>query len=198
MFWFWQILNEEVIFIVFGTVCGARGTSSHCSLGRQRWAVRLRTGCSCSVAKSCPTFCEPMKHSTPSSFVLHYLPELPKLMPVESAVLSNHIASSAALFSFCLQSFPASRSFPMSQWTQKWEPLDSTGIMLSRKMWIWGWGKRKKCVWFIRRQELYGRWEKIMMQQSLIKQRHEGKNGWINVFYFVENTFKTHFQEECN
>ena len=37
-----------------------------------------------------------------------------KFMPIESVMLSNH-PSSAALFSFCLQSSPASGSFPMSQ-----------------------------------------------------------------------------------
>ena len=36
-------------------------------------------------------------------------------MSVESVVLSNPISSSATLFSFCLQSFPASGSLPMSQ-----------------------------------------------------------------------------------
>ena len=37
-----------------------------------------------------------------------------KLMSTESVVLSN-LSSSATPFSFCLQSFPASGSFPMSQ-----------------------------------------------------------------------------------
>ena len=39
---------------------------------------------------------------------------LPKFMSVESVILSNHISSSASPFSFCLQPFPASGSFPMS------------------------------------------------------------------------------------
>ena len=38
---------------------------------------------------------------------------LPKFMSIESVMSSNHLYS-AALFSFCLQSFPASGSFPMS------------------------------------------------------------------------------------
>ena len=37
-----------------------------------------------------------------------------KLMSIESVMLSN-ISSFIAHFSFCLQSFPASRSFPMTQ-----------------------------------------------------------------------------------
>ena len=35
-------------------------------------------------------------------------------MSIELVMLSNHLNSSVALFSFCLQSFPASGSFPMS------------------------------------------------------------------------------------
>ena len=31
--------------------------------------------CCCSVAKSCPTLCDPMDCSTPGLPVLHYLPE---------------------------------------------------------------------------------------------------------------------------
>ena len=38
---------------------------------------------------------------------------LPKFMSIESVMSSNHLYS-AALFSFCLRSFPASGSFPMS------------------------------------------------------------------------------------
>ena len=37
-----------------------------------------------------------------------------KLMSIESVMLST-MSSSAACFSFCLQTFPASGSFPMSQ-----------------------------------------------------------------------------------
>ena len=37
------------------------------------WYLNLH--CTCSVAKPCPTFCDPMDCSTPSSPVLHYLPE---------------------------------------------------------------------------------------------------------------------------
>ena len=73
----------------------------------------------CSVAKSCPTLCSPMNCSTASFSVLEefglFCPisqSLLKFMSIESVMLS--ISSSPALFSFCLQSFPASRSFPVS------------------------------------------------------------------------------------
>ena len=67
-----------------------------------------------SVAQSCLILCDPMDWSTPG-------------LPASSApgVYSNScplsrwchptVSSSVTLFSFCLQSFPASGSFPMSQ-----------------------------------------------------------------------------------
>ena len=71
--------------------------------------------CCCSVLKSCPTLRDPMDCSTPGFPVLHYLP---KFAQINSCPLSPWchptISSSAALFSFCLQFFPASGSFQMS------------------------------------------------------------------------------------
>ena len=61
---------------------------------------------SCSVAKSCLTLCD----QAPLSFSISH--SLLKFMSIELVILT--ISSSAALF-FCLQSFPASGSFPMSQ-----------------------------------------------------------------------------------
>ena len=47
--------------------------------------------CSCSVAKSCPIPSDPMHCSLPGSSVLHYLPELPKFLSIESVMPSNHL-----------------------------------------------------------------------------------------------------------
>ena len=69
---------------------------------------------SCSVAKCCPALCDPRDCSTPSFPVLHYLPSLLKFMSIESVMLSNHLIFCHP-FSFCLQSFPTSESFPVSQ-----------------------------------------------------------------------------------
>ena len=63
---------------------------------------------------SCPTLCNPMNRSTPDSSVLHYLPVCSNSCPL-NRWYSLTITSSAALFFFCLQSFPASGSFPMSR-----------------------------------------------------------------------------------
>ena len=66
------------------------------------------------VTKSCPTL-QHMDSSMPGSSVLHYLPEFAQihLHWVSDAILT--ISSSATLLCFCLQAFPASGSFPMSQ-----------------------------------------------------------------------------------
>ena len=44
-----------------------------------------------SVAQACPTLCDPMNRSTPGLPVHHLLPELPKLMSIESGMPSNHL-----------------------------------------------------------------------------------------------------------
>ena len=60
-----------------------------------------------SVAKSCPTLC-----STPGSPVLRYLP---KFAQIHVHWVSGAVCPSFLCFSFCLQSSPASGSFPVSQ-----------------------------------------------------------------------------------
>ena len=69
-----------------------------------------------SVAQSCPTLCDPMDYSTP---VFPACPSpTPRACPnscPSSWWCHPIISSSATPFSFCLQSFPTSESFPMSQ-----------------------------------------------------------------------------------
>ena len=103
----------------------------------------------CSVAKSCPTLCDPMDCSTPGFPVLHYLPELaqPHVHWVGDAIQPSHSLSSPQLS--CPQSFPASGSFPMSRLfasggqsigtsasasvflmnSLRWFPLELTGLI---------------------------------------------------------------------
>ena len=68
----------------------------------------------CSFAKSCLTVCNPMECSTPGSSVLTISWSLLKLTSIELVMPSNYLIICSP-FSFCLQSFPASGSFPMSQ-----------------------------------------------------------------------------------
>ena len=67
----------------------------------------------CSVDKPCSILCNPMDCDTPGFPVLRYLPEFAQthIHWVGVALWSF----SANPFSSCLQSFPASGSFPMSQ-----------------------------------------------------------------------------------
>ena len=67
-----------------------------------------------SVAQSCPTLCDPMACSMPG-FPVHH--QLPKLAQTHAHRVSDDIQPSYPLipFSSCLQSFPASGSFQMSQ-----------------------------------------------------------------------------------
>ena len=67
-----------------------------------------------SVTQSCPTLCNPMHCSTPGLPVHDQLPEL-TLTHALSQWCHPAISSSVVPFSSCLQSFPASGSFTMSQ-----------------------------------------------------------------------------------
>ena len=67
--------------------------------------------CCYSAVKSCLTLCDHMDCSSPG-FLLPHFQSLLKLTPTESAIQPSHPLIS--LF-FCLQYFPASESFPVSQ-----------------------------------------------------------------------------------
>ena len=62
-----------------------------------------------SVDQLCPTLCYPMDRSMPSFPVHHQFPELTQTPSSHPAISSSVIPLSS-----CLQSFPASGSFPMS------------------------------------------------------------------------------------
>ena len=72
--------------------------------------------CCCSVTKSCSLFVTPWTRADQALLSSTISQNLLKLMSIELVILSDHlILSSATPFSFCLQSFPASGSFPVSQ-----------------------------------------------------------------------------------
>ena len=68
-----------------------------------------------SVAQSCLTLCNPMDCSTPGLPVHHQLPELTQTHVHLSRWCHPTISSSVVPYSSCLQSFPASGSFQISQ-----------------------------------------------------------------------------------
>ena len=81
------------------------------------WCQSLYASCCTvqfsSVAQSCPTLCDPVDCSTPGFLVHHQLLELTQtpVHRVGDAIQPSHPLSSPSPF----QSFPASGSFPMSQ-----------------------------------------------------------------------------------
>ena len=70
--------------------------------------------CCCSVTKLCPTLCNSMDWSVTDFPVLYYLPVCSNSCPL-SQWCHPTISSSVIPFSSCPQSFPAPRSFSMSQ-----------------------------------------------------------------------------------
>ena len=101
------------------TIITLNVSALHVPVKRQRlpeWIKRLDpTACwpqethfkfCCSVAKSCPTLCDPMNCSTPASPVFHSRPLSMWCHPTFS--------SSTTPFSSFLQSFPGSGYFPVS------------------------------------------------------------------------------------
>ena len=89
---------------------------------------RMLSSCSCcSVIKSCPILPDPMDCSMPDFFpVLQHLLEFGQVCICWTG---DAIQPSVALFSFCLQSFSASGSFPMSQLFAS--NVQSTGVSAS-------------------------------------------------------------------
>ena len=71
-------------------------------------------GC-CSVTQSCPTLCHSLDCSIPGLPVPHHLPRFAQASRPLHQWRHPASSSSDTLFSFCLQSFPASGTFPMSQ-----------------------------------------------------------------------------------
>ena len=103
-----------------------------------------------SVAQLCPTLCDPMDCSTPGLPVHHQTPRVCINSCPSSQWCHPTISSSIIPFSSCLQSFPASGYFPVSQFftssgqsigvsasasvllmnIQDWFPLEVTTVYL--------------------------------------------------------------------
>ena len=110
----------------FFTSWATRDTRYHkCGMHTGFWRLSTKKGvdypssnffiliCYCSVTRSCTTLCNPMDSSTPGFPVHHHLPEFAQthVHRVGDAIQPSH---PVITFSSCLQSFPASGSFPMS------------------------------------------------------------------------------------
>ena len=89
------------------------------------------SGCCCSVTKSCPALCSPIDCSTALGVCW--------FMSLESVMLT--ISSSTALL-FCLQSFPASGSFPICKWGNWHREVAAEGVGVGSDaagMWTGAW-----------------------------------------------------------
>ena len=108
--------------------------------------------CCCSVAKSCPTLCDPVDCSMPHSSVLHPLPEISQTH-VYCQWCSLTISSSAASFSFFNGStlhirWPKYQSFSFSVW--RWNMIHKVEILYSRGKLRGSWATApvsESCLW---------------------------------------------------
>ena len=85
--------------------------------------IESKDCCCCSVAKLYMTLCDPMDCSMPGLPVPYHLLEFAQahFYWISDAIQTSHpLLPSAALFSFCLQSFPASESSNESAFCIKW------------------------------------------------------------------------------
>ena len=116
-----------------------------CGTARKSF-TSLNQFCCFSVAKSCPTLCDPMDYSPPGSSVLHCLPEIAQIYSIELVMLSNHLILCRPLL-LLPSIFPSIRVFSngsalLIRWPdigvsasvllisiQDWFPLGLTGLI---------------------------------------------------------------------
>ena len=100
------------------------------------WAIRAMKSPTCSVAQSCLTLCDPMDCSMPGFSSPRYCSNSCPF----SQWCHSAISSSVVPFCSCLQSFPASGSFQMSQFFTSGD--QSIGVSASTSVLpknSWGW-----------------------------------------------------------
>ena len=135
-------MDKDVVHIYNGIWFSHKKRIKSCHLQQHAWTQFS------SVTQSCPTLCDPTDCNTPGFPVLHKLPELAQthVHRVSDAIQPSHPLSSPSPPS-CLQSFPASGCFPLSQFfasggqsirvsasvlpmnIQDWFPLGLTGLI---------------------------------------------------------------------
>ena len=110
---------------------------------RRKYRMKTLTGIGdeicCSVIQSCPTLCSPRDCSMPGFPVLHYLSEFAQIHIhwVGDAIQPSHPLLSVT-FSSCLQYFPASGSFPMSQlFTSGGQSIGASASVLPMSIHVW-------------------------------------------------------------
>ena len=104
--------------------------------------------CCCgSVTKWCPTLCNRMDCHLPGSLVLHYLPIFAQIHVRWVGDTIEQIFFATPI-SFCLQSFPTSVSFPMSQlFKSGGQMIGASALESVLSMNIQGWFPRALMGW---------------------------------------------------
>ena len=94
-----------------------------------------------SVSQLCPTLCIPWTAACQASLSITNSRSLLKLMPIESVMPSNHLILCLPVSS-CLQSFPASGSFPVSQFfTSGGQRVEASALVFPMNIQDWfPWG----------------------------------------------------------
>ena len=101
--------------------------------------------CCSSVAKSCPTLCNPMDCSTPDSLVLHYFPEFAQthVHPVSDAIQPSHPLSSPSppAFKFSSTRVFSNESVLPNRWPKYWSfsfsiSPSNSGLISCRIDWL--------------------------------------------------------------
>ena len=118
------LVSDWVVYLVNGTFASAFPPEFSISSWILGHWVSPR-GCCCSIAKLFPTLCDPMDCGTLGSSVLHHSPGVCSNSCTLSQWWYLSISSSAALFSFCLQSFLTSGSLSSElafhiRWPKYW------------------------------------------------------------------------------
>ena len=116
-----QIVAVATVFVFTG-LTGKR--VKHRTRGTRNLASNPALGKLVVQSPSCPNLHDPMDCSTHRAALSFAISRsLLKLMSIES-VMHPTVSSSVTFFSFCLQSFPVSGSFPMSapciRWPKYW------------------------------------------------------------------------------
>ena len=89
----------------------------------------IQWDCCCSVTQSCPTPCDPVEFSTPGFPVHHQLPELFKLMPIESMPSNDLILCHPLLL--LPSTFPSIRVFSNESDHLSWPKFWSFSFSIS-------------------------------------------------------------------
>jgi len=137
------------------------------------------TGCCCSVVQSCLTVCDPMDCSMPGFPVLHHLPEMHKLMSIESVKPSIHLTLCRPLL-LLPSIFPSIRVFSNeSPFCIRWLKYQSLSFSISPS------NEYSELISF--RID----WFDLLPVQGTVKSLHQHHSSkasilWCSAFYMVQ------------